>query len=145
MNHSRSTMRTPRSAARLEQRHRRFHIVRRTVAGIGLIIALTGLPALVEATAAAQAKHFTISLVNGTAVGAPDTIRVKQGDDVELRWSSDKPMDLHLHGYDIEVKVSPAAAAVMSFKAKIPGRFPVEPHGEDHGRHRPVIYLEVLP
>lgn len=112
---------------------------------MALIIALTGLPGLIEPAIAAEARHFAISLVNGAAVGAPETIRVKQGDDVELRWSSDKPMDLHLHGYDIEVKVAPAATAVMSFKAKIPGRFPVEPHGQDHGRHRPVIYLEVLP
>jgi len=94
---------------------------------------------------AAQPKHFVLSLVNGALVGAPDTIRVKQGDDVELRLTSDKPMELHLHGYDIEVKVAPAAPAVMSFSAKIPGRFPIEPHGQEQGRHRAVIYLEVLP
>jgi hypothetical protein len=93
---------------------------------------------------AAQPKHFALSLVNGALV-APDTIRVKQGDDVELRWTSDKPMELHLHGYDIEVKVAPAAPAMMSFSAKIPGRFPIEPHGQEQGRHRAVIYLEVLP
>lgn len=144
MNRSRTAIGVALLAARFEQRHHRFHVVKRALAGIGLIVALTALPGLVQATAA-QAKQFTISLVNGAAVGAPDTIRVKQGDDVELRWSSDKPMDLHLHGYDIEVKVAPAVTAVMSFKAKIPGRFPVEPHGQDHGRHRPVIYLEVLP
>lgn len=145
MNDPRSYSATALSAARLERRHRRFRILTRALAGIGLMFALTALPGLVEAMGAPQAKQFTISLVNGAAVGAPDTIRVKQGDDVELRWSSDKPMDLHLHGYDIEVKVAPAVTAVMSFKAKIPGRFPVEPHGQDHGRHRPVIYLEVLP
>ena len=145
MKRSRSTIGAALSAAPFEQRHYRFQILKRALAGIGLIVALIGLPGLDGAMAAPQAKQFTISLVNGAAVGAPDTIRVKQGDDVELRWSSDKPMDVHLHGYDIEIKVAPGATAVMSFEAKIPGRFPVEPHGEDHGRHRPVIYLEVLP
>jgi hypothetical protein len=89
-------------------------------------------------------KVFTLSLVNG-ALRGDDTIKVQQGDDVELRWSSDKPAELHLHGYDIEIKVAPSAPAVMSFKASIPGRFPVEPHGNDGGRHHPILYLEVHP
>lgn len=119
--------------------------LKRALLGGALIVALTGLqpmPAL--AAGAPQAKHFAMSLVNGAVAGSSDTIRVKQGDDVELRWSSDKPMELHLHGYDIEVKVTPSAPAVMSFKARIPGRFPIEPHGQ--GQHpRAVMYLEVLP
>jgi hypothetical protein len=127
-----------------EQTHRPFEIVKRALASIALIIALTGMYSPAWAAGAAQAKHFAISLVNGAVVGTPDTIRVKQGDDVELRWSSDKPMELHLHGYDIEVRVAPAVPAIMSFKAKIPGRFPIERHGQDQG-HRAVMYLEVLP
>jgi hypothetical protein len=54
-------------------------------------------------------------------------------------------MELHLHGYDIEVKVSPGSPAVMSFKASIPGRFSVEQHGQGPGHHRAVLYLEVYP
>jgi hypothetical protein len=92
-----------------------------------------------------QHKVLTLSVVNGSVAGVGDTVKVQQGDDLELRWSSDKPMELHLHGYDIEVKVSPQAPAVMSFKANIPGRFPVEPHGQGPGHHRPVLYLEVHP
>jgi hypothetical protein len=94
---------------------------------------------------AAQRRVISLSVANGSVIGAEDTVKVEQGDDLELRWSSDQAMELHLHGYDIEAKVAPGAPAVMSFKANIPGRFPVETHGQGHGRHHPVLYLEVLP
>ena len=54
-------------------------------------------------------------------------------------------MTLHLHGYDIQAKPGPGKPATMSFKASITGRFPIEPHGETHGRNRVIAYLEVLP
>jgi hypothetical protein len=74
-----------------------------------------------------------------------ETLRVSRGEQVELRWSSDKRVTLHLHGYDIERTVAPQAPAVMAFKADIAGRFPVSEHGGG-GRHgRAVVYLEVHP
>lgn len=74
-----------------------------------------------------------------------ETLRVSRGERVELRWSSDKRVTLHLHGYDIERTVAPQAPAVMAFKADIAGRFPVSEHGRG-GRHgRAVVYLEVHP
>ena len=94
---------------------------------------------------ASRHRVLELSIVNGAVTGVGDTLRVKQGDEVELRWSSDKPIELHLHGYDIEMKVAPHAPAVMEFKASIPGRFPVETHGQGKGPHRPVLYLEVYP
>ena len=100
---------------------------------------------MAAAADAAQHRILTLSVVNGAVAGAADTVKVQQGDDLELRWSSDKPIELHLHGYDIEVKVSPQVPAVMSFRASIPGRFPVELHGQGPGHRRPVLYLEVHP
>jgi hypothetical protein len=110
-----------------------------------IIAAFVGMVTSAVAADAVQRKVLTLSVANGAVAGVGDTVKVQQGDDLELRWSSDKPMELHLHGYDIEVKVSPQAPAVMSFKANIPGRFPVEPHGQGPGHHRPVLYLEVHP
>ena len=110
-----------------------------------IIVIFTGMLTTAVAADAVRHKVLTLSVVKGAVAGVGDTLKVQQGDDVELRWSSDKPMELHLHGYDIEVKVSPQAPAVMSFKANIPGRFPVEPHGQGSGHHRPVLYLEVHP
>jgi FtsP/CotA-like multicopper oxidase with cupredoxin domain len=110
-----------------------------------IIVIFAGMLTTAMAADAVRHKVLTLSVVNGAVAGVGDTVKVQQGDDLELRWSSDKPMELHLHGYDIEVKVSPQAPAVMSFKANIPGRFPVEPHGQGPGHHRPVLYLEVHP
>ena len=110
-----------------------------------IMVIFAGMLTTAVAADAVRHKVLMLSVVKGAVAGVGDTLKVQQGDDLELRWSSDKPMELHLHGYDIEVKVSPQAPAVMSFKANIPGRFPVEPHGQGPGHHRPVLYLEVHP
>jgi len=77
-------------------------------------------------------------------------IRVKQNDVVRLEWSTDKPMTIHLHGYDIEKKVTPGAVTEMRFTARATGRFSVEPHlgrqssgGEAHGDV--LVTIEVYP
>jgi FtsP/CotA-like multicopper oxidase with cupredoxin domain len=108
-------------------------------------IFLAALAALfIVAGVRAQAPQvFELALANGRLAGAPGTLRVKRGDTVELRWSSDRPISLHLHGYDIEAKVSPRSPAVMSFKAALAGRFPVSEHAGGH--ERAVLYLEVHP
>ena len=76
-------------------------------------------------------------------------IRVKQGDAVRLRWTSDRPIVVHLHGYDIETRVEPGAVAEMAFTARATGRFPVEEHkpaarGHSHGE-APLVRIEVRP
>jgi hypothetical protein len=109
------------------------------------LVAISSAVTAATAEDASRHKVLELSIVNGALKGADNTVRIKQGDEVELRWSSDRPIELHLHGYDIETKVTPRAPAVMAFKASIPGRFPVETHGESKGPHRPVLYLEVYP
>src|SRR5579862_6041065 len=103
---------------------------------------LSGLLIAAASADAAAPKVLNFAIENGAVVGNGDTVRVQQGDDLELRWSSDKAMELHLHGYDIEMRVSPQSPAVMSFKANIPGRFPVEAHGLATAHPRPLLYLE---
>lgn len=70
---------------------------------------------------------------------------MKRGERVELRWKSDRPIALHLHGYDIERNAAPQAPAVMAFEAKIAGRFPVSEHTHGPGHDRAILYLEVHP
>jgi hypothetical protein len=76
------------------------------------------------------------------------TIRLTQGDSVELVWQSDEAAELHLHGYDISFEVSPETPAVVTFEAHATGRFPVTSHGfgghEGHG-HEALLYIEVYP
>jgi hypothetical protein len=91
-------------------------------------------------------KAFNLSLRNGRLESKNDTLRVRRGERVELRFSTDRPIKLHLHGYDIEASASPESPATISFTADIPGRFPVSEHA--HGKahhHEAVLYLEVLP
>jgi len=111
------------------------------------IEAMVAASALILAAAAADpaAKVFELAIANGRVDASRDTVRVTKGDKVELRWSSDKPIALHLHGYDIEVSVSPQSPAAMAFVAKIAGRFPVSEHRHGGGHERAVLYLEVHP
>lgn len=91
-------------------------------------------------------KAFNLSLRNGRLESKNNTLLVRRGERVELRFSTDRPIQLHLHGYDIEAGASPESPATISFTADIPGRFPVSEHA--HGKahhHRAVLYLEVHP
>jgi hypothetical protein len=76
------------------------------------------------------------------------TIRVTQGESIELVWQSDEAAELHLHGYDISFEVSPEAPAIVTFEAHATGRFPVTSHGfsgeQGHG-HEALLYIEVYP
>jgi hypothetical protein len=91
-------------------------------------------------------KAFNLSLRNGRLESKDNTFRVRRGERVELRFSTDRPIQLHLHGYDIEAGGSPESPATISFTANIPGRFPVSEHAHGKGHHhRAVLYLEVQP
>ena len=71
------------------------------------------------------------------------TIKVNQGDKIELNWKVDQLTELHLHGYDIKLNISPGQPEKMIFEAQIAGRFPVGIHGS--GSHGKIIYLEIYP
>ncbi len=95
-----------------------------------------------------QLQSVDLALEHGKVNVKDKTIRVAQGDVVELRWSSDVNQTLHLHGYDIETEVRPGSPVVMRFGAFATGRFPVEIHGGSHGDAHDqavLIYLEVHP
>lgn len=107
--------------------------------------ALAGLTA-----AAAQAGEmvFDLKIENGRVAPNMRLIRVKEGTPVKLRWTSDRPITLHLHGYDIETRIEPGAVAEMAFVARATGRFPVEEHtpmrGHSHSE-APLVRIEVHP
>jgi FtsP/CotA-like multicopper oxidase with cupredoxin domain len=107
------------------------------------LIALLALATL-SGAAAAAAQSFSVDIAGGRARGE-DTLRVHKGDQVQVRLNSDRPMMLHLHGYDLDVKLAPKVPAVLAFKADLAGRFPVHEHREGPGNHRAVLFIEVLP
>jgi hypothetical protein len=93
-------------------------------------------------------QHVDLAIEHGKVNVKDKTIRVAQGDVVELRWSSDVEQTLHLHGYDIEAEVRPGLPVTMRFVAFATGRFPVEIHGDNHGGARDqvvLLYVEVRP
>ncbi len=59
---------------------------------------------------------------------SPAEISVSEGDRVTLRVSSDEPMELHLHGYDVEQEVGPGQKSRLRFEADLTGRFEIEDH-----------------
>jgi FtsP/CotA-like multicopper oxidase with cupredoxin domain len=100
--------------------------------------------ATITGAAAAASTTFSVEIAGGRAKGN-DTLKVRKGDQVQVRISSDQPVVLHLHGYDIDLKVAPPAAATMTFKADVAGRFPVHEHRHGPGSHRAVLFIEVHP
>jgi hypothetical protein len=113
------------------------------------VLALAGglFPAL--PACGAGTRTVEIEVRNGKVVGKNST-RVIRGDTVQLRWSSDKALELHLHGYDVTIQVGPGMPAEMNFRAHATGRFPVEIHGKKSGGghshgHKSIYYLEVYP
>ncbi len=87
---------------------------------------------------------FELAIENRAVAMEGDAIRVPRGQKLELRWTSDEPVEVHLHGYDIAGQVEPGTPLVMSFEALTTGRFPVETHGSGHAdEHVTLLYLEV--
>ncbi|HJU24055.1 MAG TPA: hypothetical protein VJ891_16240 [Casimicrobiaceae bacterium] len=104
--------------------------------------------AIATSRAHATALAFDIRVQNGRVPGDMRLVRVKEGDVVTLRVTSDRPLDLHLHGYDIEWHVQPGVTGTQTFDARLTGRFPVHAHGATAtGAHddAPLLYVEVYP
>jgi len=124
-------------------------MLRRSVIALCLLLALgVGGPAAFAAEA--QAQTFEVD-IRGRKIVGNQTIRVKRGDQVTLRWTSDEPVSIHLHGYDLETVVQPGTPAAFTVQAYATGRFPITAHGfgaQSHGGgHSETVlgYLEVHP
>ena len=94
---------------------------------------------------------FDLKIEHGQVAQNMRLIRVKQRDVVKLRWGTDQPLTLHLHGYNIEKHVAPNATTELNFTAYATGRFPIEIHGSATGAggdvHQglPLAVIEVYP
>ena len=100
--------------------------------------------------ASAEELTFVLKIEDGRVARNMRLIRVKQGDVVKLQWSTDRRVNLHLHGYDIEKEVAPGTVTEMSFNARATGRFTVAPHlskepGGSHAHGEALVTIEVHP
>jgi len=101
----------------------------------------------------ASATDLAFDLAIERSKVPPDmrVIRVRQGDVVRLRWRTDQPLTLHLHGYDIEQALERGTVAEMTFTARATGRFPVHVHeasagaGSHSHQEAPLVVIEVYP
>ncbi len=114
-----------------------------------LILALSLSCALTAAANAAEVT-YALTIANGRVPDNMRLIRVKQNDVVKLEWRTDKPLNVHLHGYDIEQELKPGTVTEMTFTARATGRFTVELHigrtpsgGHAHGDV--LVTIEVYP
>lgn len=113
-----------------------------------VIVLMTTSGISVNADNKAATQHFDISIRNQVVQLDPNVIRITQGAQVTIAWTSDQQASLHLHGYDIEFDVGPKKTKSITFFAKATGRFPVTSHGfgGEHGHgHKALLYVEVYP
>jgi len=93
--------------------------------------------------AVAEPRLFELAIKNGRLPEHQRLVRARQGDEVTLKWTADRALTLHLHGYDLEVKLAPQTPTDMGFTARATGRFPIEIHGA--GTEHTIGHLEVHP
>jgi len=84
-------------------------------------------------------RTFDVSIEDGEL--SPDEISAEEGDTVALRISSDRPMELHVHGYDVEREIEPGRETKLRFEADLTGRFEIE----DHETEKELGVLQVRP
>jgi hypothetical protein len=118
----------------------------RRVPAARIVAALLALYACL-ALAQTQVRSFEIPIAERRVAPSQRVVRATEGERVELRWSADEPLLLHLHGYEIETRVAPGQPAVTAFTARLTGRFPVAIHGERGAkhRHRALLHVEIRP
>lgn len=85
-------------------------------------------------------KHRKLDLAGGA-------IRLVEGETVELNWSTDESVILHIHGYNIEIQVRAGMPSATIFDAYATGRFPITSHrwGKGGHSHDTLTYLDVYP
>ncbi len=78
-----------------------------------------------------QERVYDVAIEDGTM--NPAEINADEGDQVTLRFTSNSPVEIHLHGYDLEEEVSPSETTELSFEAELAGRFEIEDHETEAG------------
>jgi hypothetical protein len=107
-------------------------MVRTLILIMGPALILAGLFVLLRPntpTGGSQTRKFDLRISG--EVMEPSDITVTEGDRVVLQISTDSPIEVHVHGYDVEQEAEPDEPARLSFEADLTGRFEVEDHETD--------------
>ena len=77
-------------------------------------------------TGAAGAQTVQIAVTGTKVQTAERRVKVPLDGKVRLEVTADRADEVHLHGYDRKVDISPGKPAVLEFTADVPGVFEVE-------------------
>ena len=117
-------------------------MTRAAIVVLVVVLVLGGLFILLrpnDPSSAPQDRTIDVSVKGGEM--SPDEISVNKGDTVTLQVSSDQPIELHIHGYDVEQEVEPGQKTKLRFDADLTGRFEIE----DHESEKELGVLQVRP
>ena len=73
-----------------------------------------------------QERVYDVAIEGG--VMDPAEISAEEGDFVTLWLTSESPVEVHVHGYDLEGDVLPGEETALSFEADATGQFEIEDH-----------------
>ena len=105
----------------------------------------------INASESIPTEVVQLSIRNGELEIPLDVIKVIQGTKLILIIATNKPLTLHLHGYDIVHTIIPENPHAMEIQTFATGRYPIKVHshvdaqqdGTDH--EQTLVYLEVHP
>lgn len=87
---------------------------------------------------------YKVTLTNGHLTAGPALISATQGEEITIDFVSDRQAELHLHGYDLTLRLNASENARLNFTANHAGRFEYELHGHAGG-HNALGAIEVYP
>ena len=127
-------------------------MVRRRIAFFAFVLAMAGVVPFARAEEAVHA--FEIIVADGKVGPTQRVLKAPHQAEVVISWTVDRPLVIHLEGYDVVIEARPGQPETMRFKAHATGRFPVHAHeidqaaakksGHAHGRGA-LLRLEVHP
>lgn len=105
------------------------------------------------AMAQSDSVRFRLAVQRGEVPREQRVLKVAHDSLVRLEFLADRPLVIHLEGYDLSVHAEPGTPEVIEFKAFATGRFSVHAHEVDpqggparHASHaRPLLRFEVHP
>jgi cupredoxin-like protein len=71
---------------------------------------------------------INVTVANGKVNPSGATVKAKAGQTVLVTAVSDADEELHIHGYDKELELTPGKAASVKFTANMKGTFEIETH-----------------
>ena len=96
------------------------------VLGLGALFLALRPDTNASSSGGSEERTFDVSITGDEM--DPGQVSVTEGDRVTLRLTSEEPLEVHLHGYDLEEEVEPGEPAEISFDADLTGRFEIEDH-----------------